>query len=120
MKLKQILIGGAVAVLLALGIKSARAVEFEGVYGLLGAGYYLDVGNHLRVEDDRGLSADLKTSPSAIFGFYGVWDFGKKRRVQAGVIHNSNWFTGPPFNSKGEIDKTEIQLRYEYCIAWCK
>ena len=120
MKLKQILIGGAVAVLVGLGIKSVKAAEFEGVYGLLGAGYYLDVGSHLRVEDGRGLSTDLKTSPSAIFGFYGVWDFDKKRRVQVGVLHNSNWFTGPPFNSRGEIDKTELQVRYEYCIAWCK
>ncbi len=118
--LKSILIGSAVAVLTFFAVNSAKAdTEFKGLKGYIGAGYYLDVGDHIWICDQSGCDQDAKTSPSARFGAYGEWDYGQGRRLELGIDHHSNWFEGQPFNQNGELDTTELFFEYHFCIL-CK
>lgn len=121
LNVKSILIGGA-AVFLALGaVKSCFAQEFQGIYGHIGAGYYLDVGDHVYLRDNDGsFNTDYKTNPAALFGFYGKWKFKENNFLKVGVDHDSNWLTGPPFNNDAELDITRFVVDYNYCIWFCK
>jgi len=113
---KSILIGGSVLILGTCAIQSARAAEFEGLKGYLGAGYYIDTGSHVQICKDGDCSSDPKTSPSARFGFFGSWDLDQGRRLRVGIDHHSNWFEGAPFNNNPELDKTEFMIDYEFCV----
>lgn len=109
-------------IILGLGaVKSCNAQEFKGLYGHLGAGIYLDIGDHVRLQEvDGRISKDYWDSPSALFGFYGLWDLKKNRNLKVGIDHNSNWFEGPPFNSGAELDVTQFYIDYNYCLLFCK
>lgn len=79
-------------------------------YVKIGAGYKLqetrfiidnDTNEKIYLDFDDPISARIEI---------GV----EHEHISYGISHHSNWFTGYPFNDKGELQKTELFIDYKF------
>lgn len=99
-------------IIIIIALLSAEATANNNFYLKVGAGYkFYETSYIYDVNSNQNIYFEFDDPISARI------EIGMEHEnISYGISHHSNWFTGYPFNDKGELQKTEIFIDYKFSL----